>query len=418
MSRRPSEITKKRTVAGLCYNRLLNMTRLNSASVSERVKNIAPSATLAVDSKAKALKKEGKDIIIFGAGEPDFNTPDNIKKAAKRAIDKNVTRYTPVGGIPELRKAIADKFKKINKINYEASEVIVSCGGKHTLYNIAMSILNKGDEAILPVPYWVSFEEMIKLAGAKVVFCKTDKNFKLTAKAVEKKITKKTKMLILNSPSNPSGAVVNPLEVEKIAKLAVKYNFYVVSDEVYEYFVYGNTKRISIASLNNKIKNLTITVNAVSKTYSMTGWRIGYCGANKDVIKAMEKLQGHSTGNPSNIAQMAALEALNGPQDSVKQMVKAFDERRRYMSKRLNEMKGIKCLEPEGAFYAFPDISKTGMSSMEFSERLLDEALVAVVPGIAFGSDNHIRLSYAASMQDIKKGMDRMEEWVKKNVKN
>lgn len=394
------------------------MAGVNNAPISERVRNIAPSATLAVDSKAKQLKKEGKDMVIFGAGEPDFNTPENIKEAAKRAIDKNITRYTPIGGIPELRIAVADKFRRDNKINYDTSEVIISCGGKHILYNIAMSILNEGDETILPVPYWVSFAEMIKLAGAKVVFCPTDKNFKLTAAAVEKKISQKTKLLILNSPSNPSGAIVEPSEVEKIAKLAVKHNFHVVSDEAYEFFVYGNKSRVSIASLNNDIKNLTITVNAVSKTYAMTGWRIGYCGANKNIIKAMENLQGHSTGNPSNIAQMAALEALNGPQDSVKQMVKAFDERRKFMYKRLNEIQGIKCLEPEGAFYAFPDISRTGMNSLEFSARLLDEALVAVVPGIAFGSDKHVRLSYATSMQEIAKGMDRMEKWVKKNAKN
>ncbi len=386
--------------------------------VSDRVKNITPSATLAIDSKAKQLKKEGKDIVIFGAGEPDFNTPENIKEAAKRAIDRNITRYTPIGGIPELKEAVVNKFKRDNKINYDASEVIISCGGKHTLYNIAMSILNKGDEAILPVPYWVSFEEMIKLADADTVFCKTDEKFKLTAEAVEEKISNKTKMLILNSPSNPSGAIAEPSEVNKIAKLAVEHNFYVVSDEVYEFFVYGNKNRVSIASLNDEIRKLTITANSVSKTYAMTGWRIGYCGANKEIIKAMENLQGHSTGNPSNIAQMAALEAINGPQDSVNQMVRAFDERRKFMHKRLNEMKGINCIEPEGAFYAFPDISGAGMKSMEFSSRLLDEALVALVPGIAFGSDRHVRLSYAASMEDIEKGMDRMGKWVKINAKN
>lgn len=385
--------------------------------MSGRVKNITPSATLAIDSKAKRLKKEGKDIVVFGAGEPDFNTPSNIKEAAKKAVDDNITRYTPIGGIPELKEAVANKFKRDNKINYDASEVMVSCGGKHALYNIAMSILNKGDEAILPVPYWVSFEEMIKLADAKVAFCKTDENFKLTAEAVEEKISNKTKMLILNSPSNPSGAIVEPSEATKIAKLAIERNFYVVSDEVYEFFVYGNKSRLSIASLNDDIKKLTITVNSVSKTYAMTGWRIGYCGASKGIIKAMENLQGHSTGNPSNTAQMAALEAISGPQDSVKQMVRAFDERRKFMHKRLNEMKGISCIEPEGAFYAFPDISGTGMKSMEFSSGLLDDALVAVVPGIAFGSDGHVRLSYAASMEDIEKGMGRMEKWVKANAK-
>lgn len=385
--------------------------------ISNRVSSINPSATLAIDSKAKQLKKEGKDIVIFGAGEPDFNTPENIKEAAKRAIDMNITRYTPISGILELKEAVANKLSRDNKINYDVSEIIISCGGKHTLYNLAMSILNKGDEAILPVPYWVSYEEMIKLAEAKAVFCKTDSKFKLTAKDVKEKITDKTKMLILNSPNNPTGAVVEREEIKKIAELAVEHNFYVVSDECYEFFMYGNKKQLSIASLNDEIKNLTITANSVSKTYAMTGWRIGYCGANKELIKAMENLQGHSTGNPSNIAQMAALEALNGPQGSVKQMVKAFDERRRFMHKRLNEINGIECVEPEGAFYAFPDISGTGMKSMEFSSKLLDEALVAVVPGIAFGSDNHIRLSYAASMEEITKGMDRIDEWVNNRAK-
>jgi aspartate aminotransferase len=393
------------------------MTPARKSVISERVKNIAPSATLAVDSKAKQLKKDGKDIVIFGTGEPDFNTPENIKSAAKKAIDKNITRYTPTGGMPELKQAIVAKLKKDNGIFYDPSQILVSNGGKHILYNIMMTLLQKGDEAILPVPYWVSFEEMIKIAEAKVVYCPTDEHFKLTAKDVEKKITKKTKLLVLNSPSNPSGAMVEPKEVEKIAKLAVKHNFFVISDEVYEFFVFGKSKRVSIASLNEKIKDLTITVNAVSKTYAMTGWRIGYCAAKAEIIKAMENLQGHSTGNPSNIAQMAALEAITGHQASVKQMVKAFDKRRVYMYQRLNKMRGIKCVEPEGAFYCFPDISGTKIKSLEFSSRLLEEALVAVVPGIAFGSDKHIRLSYAASMEDIKKGMDRMEEWLEKNVK-
>jgi aspartate aminotransferase len=257
---------------------------------------------------------------------------------------------------------------------------------------------------------------MIKLAEAKTVFCNTDEKFKLTAEMVKEKITSKTKMLILNSPSNPTGAVIEPLEIKKIAELAVKHNFYVVSDEVYEHFIYGNVKHLSIASLNDEIRKLTITMNSVSKTYAMTGWRIGYCGADKEIIQAMENLQSHSTSNPSNIAQMAALEALNGPQDSVKEMMRAFDERRKFIHKRLNEIDGISCIEPEGAFYAFPDISRIGINSMEFSSRLLDEALVAVVPGIAFGSDRHIRLSYAVSIQEIEKGLDRIEKWVKQNI--
>ena len=384
--------------------------------LSNRVKNIVPSATLSIDAKAKQLKKEGKDIVIFGAGETDFNTADNIKQAAKKTIDSNITRYTPVAGIPELRKAVADKFKRENGISYDASEILISCGGKHTLYNITMAVLDKGDEAILPVPYWVSYEEMIKLAEAKTVFCNTDERFKLTAEMVKNKITSKTKMLILNSPSNPTGAVIEPLEIKKIAELAVKHNFYVVSDEVYEHFIYGNVKQLSIASLNDETRKSAITMNSVSKTYAMTGWRIGYCGADKEIIQAMENLQSHSTSNASNIAQMAALEALNGPQDSVKEMVKDFDERRKFIYKRLNEIDGISSIEPEGAFYAFPDISRIGIGSMEFSSRLLDEALVAVVPGIAFGSDKHIRLSYATSMHEIERGMDRIEKWVKQNI--
>jgi len=380
--------------------------------LSQKVRNIAPSATLAIDAKAKQLKKEGKDVVIFGAGEPDFNTPENIKLAAKKAIDNNITRYTPVGGIPELKKAVADKFRNFNKINYDVSEITIGCGGKHVLYNAMQAVLEKGDEAILPVPYWVSFEEMIKLAEAKPILCRTDENFKLTAEKVTEKITDKTKLLILNSPSNPSGAIAEPSEIRKIAKLAVENNFYVISDEVYEYFTYGK-EHSSIASLNDEIKKLTITCNSVSKTYAMTGWRIGYCGAAKEAIKAMENLQGHSTSNPSNIAQMAALEALTGPQDSVRQMVKAFDERRVFIHKRLNEIGGISCVEPEGAFYAFPNIGETGMDSMTFASKLLDEALVAVVPGSAFGMDGHIRLSYAAPMNEIQRGLDRVEKWLK-----
>lgn len=383
--------------------------------LSNRVTNINPSATLALDAKAKQLKKEGKDVVIFGAGEPDFNTPDNIKQAAITSVSNDISKYTPVGGIKELRHAVSEKFRKINNIDYDENEVLISCGGKHSLYNAIMSILNKNDEAILPVPYWVSYGEMIKLAEAKIVFCGTGKNFKLTAKNVEEKLTKKTKLLILNSPCNPTGAVIEPDEIKKIAKLAVDNNFYVISDEVYEYFIYNGKRHLSIASLNDEIRNLAITINSASKAYAMTGWRIGYCGANKEIIRAMENLQSHTTSNPSSIAQMAALEALTGPQDSVSQMIKAFDERGKCMHKRLNEIKGISCVEPEGAFYAFPDISKTNISSIEFASKILNEALVAVVPGIAFGSDKNIRLSYAASMEDIGKGMDRIENWLKSN---
>jgi aspartate aminotransferase len=380
--------------------------------LSARISGISPSATLAIDAKAKQLRKGGKDMVIFGAGEPDFNTPDNIKQAAIKAINNNITRYTPAGGMPDLKKAVAEKFKSFNNINYDVSEIIIGCGGKHVLFNSMLAVLEEGDEAILPAPFWVSFEEMIKFAEGKPVICETDEKFKLTADMVAQKITKKTKLLILNSPSNPSGAIVEPSEIKKIAELAVKHNFYIISDEVYEHFTYGK-EFLSIASLNDDIRRLTITCNSVSKTYAMTGWRIGYCGAAKEIIKGMQNLQSHSTSNPSNIAQMAALEAITGPQDSVKQMVQAFDERRKFMHKRLNEIDGIKCAEPEGAFYAFPDISGTGMNSMDFASKLLDEALVAVVPGSAFGKEGHIRLSYATSIKEIEKGTDRIDKWLK-----
>ena len=381
--------------------------------LSSRMKKISPSMTIAVDSKAKQLKKDGKDIVIFGAGEPDFPTPQNIKNAAIESINNNFTKYTPSGGILELKQAVAEKFKRDNKIDYTTSEILISCGGKHTLFNAIMAIVEYGDEVILPNPYWVSYVDMIKIAGGTPVVAETGNRFKISAGIIKKKITKKTKLIILNSPNNPTGSIIDEEELKKVSEIAVKNNIYVISDEVYEHFIYDGKKNLSIASLNDKIKNLTITVNSVSKTYAMTGWRIGYCGANKEIINAMDALQSQSTGNPTSIAQMAAVEALKGNQYTIKEMLRAFDERRNYMVKRLNQMKGISCIMPEGAFYCFADISRTKMNSIEFCTKLLDEALVAVVPGIAFGSDNHIRLSYAASLKEIEKGMDRMEKWLK-----
>ncbi len=380
--------------------------------ISKRVSGISPSVTLAITAKAKQMQKDGIDVVGFGAGEPDFDTPDNIKDAAIKAIESGFTKYTPSGGIPELKQAVCDKLKKDNGIDYKPSEVLISCGGKHTLYNIMEALLENGDEAILPSPYWVTYEEQIKMAGAKPVIVDTSKTgFKLTAASVEKALTKKTKLLILNSPSNPTGMTVDEKEQRKIAELAVKHKFFVISDEVYEFLVYDKRKNLSIASLGEDIKKLTLTVNAVSKTYSMTGWRIGYCAGPAEIIKAMDNLQSHSTSNPCSIAQKAALEALTGPQDFLREWVKAFDERRKYMVTRLNKIKGIKCLMPEGSFYTFPDISGTGMKSMEFTEKLLEEAKVAVVPGRDFGADKNVRLSYACSMENIKKGLDRIEKF-------
>ncbi|MCX6707898.1 MAG: pyridoxal phosphate-dependent aminotransferase [Candidatus Woesearchaeota archaeon] len=386
--------------------------------ISKRAAGIAPSVTLAITAKAKQMKADGIDVIGFGAGEPDFDTPDHIKDAAIKAIKDGFTKYTPSGGIPELKKAVCDKFKRENHIDYKLNEVLISCGGKHTLYNIMEVLLDHGQEAILPAPFWVTYEEQIKMAGAKPVIIDTAKTgLKLTAAAVEKAVTSKTKLLILTSPSNPTGMIIDEKELRKVAELAVKHNFYVISDEVYEFLIYDGKKHISIASLDSEIKgikDLTITVNAVSKTYSMTGWRIGYCGGPAEIIKAMDNLQSHSTSNPCSISQKAALAALTSPNDFLKDWKKAFDERRKYMVERLNKMKCIKCIMPEGAFYAFPDVSRTGMKSMEFTERLLDEAKVAVVPGKDFGADNNVRLSYACSMENIKKGLDRIEEFCNK----
>ncbi|PIN86633.1 aspartate aminotransferase [Candidatus Woesearchaeota archaeon CG10_big_fil_rev_8_21_14_0_10_44_13] len=380
--------------------------------LSRKISGIAPSVTLAITAKAKQMKADGIDVVGFGAGEPNFDTPDNIKEAAIKAIKAGFTKYTPSGGIIELKQAVCEKLKRHNNLSYKPNEVLISCGGKHTLYNIMEALLEQGDEAILPSPYWVTYEEQIKMAGAKPVFVDTSRtDFKLTAESLKKAITKKTKLLILNSPSNPSGMIVERDELKRIAELAVKHDFVVVSDEVYESLVYDDKQQVSIASLGEEIKKRTITVNAVSKTYSMTGWRIGYCAGPADVIKGMDNLQSHSTSNPCSIAQKAALEALNGPQDFMKGWLKSFDERRRYMVERLNRIKGISCIMPEGAFYAFPDISGTGMRSMEFTERLLDEAKVAVVPGKDFGADGNVRLSYACSMENIKKGLDRIEKF-------
>ncbi len=380
--------------------------------ISKRTAGISPSATLAITAKAKQMKKDGSDVVGLGAGEPDFETPDNIREAAKKAIDQGFTRYTPASGIPELKQAVCRKLARENNVGYYPEEVAVSCGGKHSLYNVMEALLDHGDEALLPSPYWVSYEEQIRIAGAKPVMIDTSPSeFRLTAEAVENAVTGKTKLLILNSPSNPAGMIIDRKELEAIAELAVRKGFYVVSDEVYEKLVYKGKRHVSIASLGEGIKERAITVNAVSKTYSMTGWRIGYCAGPAEIIKAVSNLQSHSTSNPCSIAQKAAVEALTGPQDFLKKWVEEFDKRRKLMVEMLNSMRNISCTDPDGAFYAFPDINSTGLSSIEFAERLLEEEKVAVVPGAAFGADNNVRLSYAASSEEIKKGLERMERF-------
>jgi len=381
--------------------------------ISQRAISINPSLTLGVTATAKKMKQEGKDIVSFGAGEPDFPTPPNIKDAAIRAINEDFTYYTPTAGIEPLRKAIADKLRNFNHVSYDPEQTIVSCGGKHSLYNIMQVLLDPKDEVLLNIPYWVSYLEQIRLAGAipKLV---SKKNGKIDFDNMRKQVTNKTKLLILNSPANPDGTVSDESELKVLADFVLEHDLWIVSDEVYECFVYDDIKQLSIASLNNEIMEKTIISNSFSKTYSMTGWRIGYTAGPKDVISSIKRLQDHMTSNPTSIAQMAALEALRGPQDSVKKMIEAFDKRRMIMVSRLNETKGIECKIPKGAFYAFPEINNTGLTSMKFAERLLNEENTAIIPGVAFGQDDSIRLSYATSMQEIEKGMDRIEKFCNK----
>jgi len=390
-------------------------------ALANRVMGIKPSPTLAVDAKAKAMKAEGIDVVGFGAGEPDFDTPDNIKEAAIKAIRDGFTKYTPVPGTDELKKAIIGKLKNDNGIDYALNEIIVSTGAKHSLYNIAQALYGPGDEVIIPAPYWVSYPDQVLLNDATPVILQTEEkqNFVLTPEAFEKAVTKKTKAIILNSPSNPTGLGYDRAALEGIAKVAVKHGVYVISDEIYEKIVYDGFKHISIASLGEDIKALTLTVNGLSKSHAMTGWRLGYAAGPKDVIGAMTKVQSQSTSNPCSITQKAAVEALNGPQEFIGVMVAEFDKRRKYIVGRLNSIPGVSCPNPVGAFYAFPKVSshygkshKGGVikGSADMAAYLLDDAKVAVVSGDAFGADEYIRLSYATSMATIEKGIDRIEK--------
>lgn len=382
--------------------------------LSKRALQINPSPTLAITAKAKEMKKQGLDVISFGAGEPDFDTPEHIKLAAIQAIKDGFTKYTATSGIPELKKAICEKLERDNGLEYLPENILVSTGAKQCLYNLLQVLVNPGDEVMIPVPYWVSYEEMVKLAGGVCKFLKTV-DFKINKAILNKAISKKTKVLMLNSPSNPTGAVYEQNELEEIAKFCVKHNIYVISDEIYEALIYGK-KHVSIASLGSEIKKLTIVVNGVSKAYSMTGWRIGYCAGEKEIIKAASALQDHSTSNANSIAQKAALEAIVGPQDTIGVMKEAYEKRRDYMLKRLKKMKGLKVTKPEGAFYVFIDVSalfsKTIGNSAAFCKELLEKKYVAAIPGAAFGDDRYIRLSYATSDANIEKGLDRLEEFV------
>jgi aspartate aminotransferase len=389
--------------------------------ISKRVLELEESPTMAIMAMAKALKAEGKDIIGFTVGEPDFDTPQNIKEAGKRAIDSGQTKYTPVGGIAELKEAIIGKFERDNGLTYKASEILVSCGGKHSIYNLCQAIIDPGDEVVIPAPYWVSFPPIVELAGGRAVIAQTDdaSGFKMSRALFKELITPKTKALILNSPSNPTGSAYTLDELQEIAEVALENNVLVISDEIYEKITYDGFEFTSFASLSNEVKENSVILNGVSKTYAMTGWRIGYAAGSEEIIKAMSKVQGQSTSNPTSISQWAAVEALSGPQAAVKEMAKKFSEKRSVIIDGLNAMEGVECLMPKGAFYAFPNMSafygkegsgKVIEGSADLAAYLLDSVEVAVVPGIAFGSDAHLRLSYACSLDDIRKGLKRIEK--------
>ena len=384
--------------------------------ISRRIEKVKESPTLAITAKAKEMKQKGDDVVSFGAGEPDFDTPPHIKSAAIKAIEGGFTKYTASSGIPELKKAICEKFRNDNSLAYESSQIVVSCGAKHSLYNIFQVICDEGDEVIIPSPYWVSYTEMVKLAGGVPVILDTKQadGFKVKPDALKKAVTKKTAAFILNSPSNPTGCIYNRSDLESIADILINNKITVISDEIYEKLIYDGEKHISFASLSKEAYGLTFVVNGVSKAYSMTGWRIGYLAApTKELSAAIGRLQDHSTSNPVSFAQKAALEALKGDQKCVEQMVAEFKKRRDYMVERINSMKNISCVKPKGAFYLFCDISRTKMGSFDFSKNLLEEAKVAVIPGEPFGWDTHIRLSFATGMDEIKKGLDRLDNWLK-----
>ncbi len=392
-------------------------------TISKKAELVKPSSTLAITAKAAALRAEGKDIVGFGAGEPDFDTPDHIKEAAIKAIKEGFTKYTPASGIVPLKEAISKKFKELNHVEYAKDQIVISNGAKHSLTNIFTAIINEGDEVVIPAPYWLSYPEIVSLAGGIPVFVPTtmEENFKLTPEKLEKAITGKTKALILNSPSNPTGMIYSREELKAIAEIVVAKDIYVVADEIYEYLIYGEEEHVSIASLNEEIYKRTITCNGISKTYAMTGWRIGYTGSSREIAKLMGSIQSHQTSNPNSIAQMAALEAIGGSQETIEEMKKEFAARRDFIYERVCKMPYIKILRPQGAFYTFIDVSDVFAkkhkgeqigSTDQMANILLEEYGVIVVPCEDFGFSDHIRLSYAISMSQIQKGMERIEAFI------
>jgi len=389
---------------------------MSTVELANRAKILTPSKTLAIDSKAKGMKAEGIEVFNFGAGEPDFDTPDYIRNAAVEALNSGFTRYTPSSGIPELRQAIADKLKKDNGIDYKANQVIVNCGAKHSCFNAIMATINPGDEVIIPAPYWLSYPEMVKLAGGEpyIVQTKEENGFKLTADELRESISPASKMVILNTPGNPTGAVYTRQELEDIVEAALEDDLLILSDEIYEKLVYDDAQHFSVASFSKEAYESTITINGFSKSYAMTGWRLGYLAAPEAIAKSIDSIQSHSTSNPTSFAQKGALAALKdsaASEEFINTMLVEFKKRRHYMFERISAIDGLSVIKPMGAFYMLVNISQSGLKSAEFTERLLEEKKVAAVPGIAFGDDKYIRLSYATSMQIISDGLEKLDEF-------
>ncbi|HWD21160.1 MAG TPA: pyridoxal phosphate-dependent aminotransferase [Verrucomicrobiae bacterium] len=385
-------------------------------TISARAASLAPSLTLAIDAKAKQMKADGIDVVGFGAGEPDFATPPHIVEAAVKALHDGFTKYTPSSGIPELRQAAADKFKRDNGLTYKPSQIIISCGGKHSCCNVVLAVCNPGDEVIIPAPYWLSYPEMVRLAqGTPVILPTSDKTeFKVTPEQLRAAITPRTRLFILNSPSNPTGSLYTRAEIKALGDVCVERGVLIMSDEIYEKLVYDGAEHVSVASFSQAHYDHTIVVHGLAKAYSMTGWRIGLTAAPEPIAKAIDAIQSHSTSNPTSFAQKGAVAALNGPQDHLPKWLAEYARRRTYAWERLSKMPGISCVNSKGAFYLFPNIAGTGLKSADFCRRLLEEEKVAAVPGIAFGADEYLRISYATSMANIEKGLDRMENFAKR----
>jgi aspartate aminotransferase len=381
--------------------------------LSERATSLTPSLTLSIDSKAKSMLANGQDVCGFGAGEPDFDTPEHIKAAAIEALQQGFTKYTPSSGLPELRQAISDKFHTENGLNYKPGQIIVSNGAKHSCLNAIMVTCQPGDEVLIPTPYWLSYPEMVRIAGAEPVFVQTkeENQWKMTAEDFENAMSPRTKMVIINSPGNPTGAVYTREELAAIAEVAAEEEILILSDEIYEKLVYDGVEHVSIGSLSPEAHDLTITVNGFSKSFAMTGWRLGYLGAPEAIARAIDSLQSHSTSNPCSFSQKGGIAALKGDMQQVEDMRDEFSVRRDYMYDRLSKMPNITAVKPQGAFYTLVNIGRLGLTSTNFSDRLLSKASVAVVPGIAFGDDRTIRLSYATSLDIIKRGLDRFEDF-------